>query len=358
VVGLLLLSLLRTAVPLTALLCTGDPDEVASLRAHLTMARLERGSAVECSGPAGAPRLRFVERGARVFAVLELPGQPTRAREVPWARGAGTALAEVRGAGALSGLAVIFEGLLGEARDDAVLRATSPRRSRRSAAPAVALARSSTDAPDAPSSKTSSRAPSASSSTVATASASVPAGAPAPSPAPRAPLAPEPGEEVLDGRSAPWTLALWLETGGRFRTPSAWGASVALGLTLGPLFLRAGAEPDLDFVYRDRPLALSSFTAAAGLQLELAADLRGHLGAELVVHRLYERAADRVTTTADVALLAGATLLVVRAAPLSGGLRLEGQWAPGARALVVTGSAPTALSDLGLRAAIVFFWAP
>jgi hypothetical protein len=72
-----------------------------------------------------------------------------------------------------------------------------------------------------------------------------------------------------------------------------------------------------------------------------------------------ERLADRVTTTADVALLAGATLLVVRAAPLpGGGLRLEGQWAPGARALVATGGAPTALSDLGFRAAIVLCWAP
>lgn len=404
------------AVPRLTVCTSGDTTTLAPLAEHVRLVQLTSGSPEECRDTS-TPRLHFEQRGAEVRVVLTLAGQAPRSRALPWASRAVAALAEVSAARALTGLAVLIEGLWAEALLDAPppsvdvrgeldtkranssgartgpaaggagshptiqptktwvssaerraasgARATGARTVRTATAvPARAEVATATTSTTTTSSSPRDVGPrdviDATTTTTALARATLspasPAEASTPSPRSRVPVAPS--DERTTSRDPPRDvpLAVVLTVGGRYRTPAAWGGWLAARVQAGPLFARLGLEPHLDFAFDGRALALTSWTAGLGgeLALQRLPAVRLHAALELVVHELLERAraGDQTTTTLDLTVVAGGSVRLLEASPLSLGLAIEGLWAPSARALQIPGGAEATLAAFGMRAAL------
>lgn len=376
------------AVPRLPVCTSGDTTTLGPLAAHVRLIQLTSGSPEACRDPS-TPRLHFAQRGAEVHVVLTLAGQPPRSRSLPWASRADAALAEVSAARALTGLAVLIEGLWAEALIDAppptvdvrgaldtTRAATTDRRAstggratsaRTTRTATIVLARAAVATGTTSTTTTGSSLRDAgprdlveaTTTTTALARATLTpassAEASATRPRPRLPVAPSDERTTRDPpRDVP--LAVVLTVGGRYRTPAAWGAWLAARVQAGPLFARLGLEPHLDFVFDGRALALTSWTAGFGgeLALQRLPAVRLHASLELVVHELLERAraGDQTTTTVDLTVVAGGSVRLLEASPLSLGLAIEGLWAPSARALQIPGGAEATLAAFGMRAAL------
>lgn len=362
------------AVPRLPVCTSGDTTTLDRLAAHVRLVQLTSGGPAECRDTS-TPRIHFAQRGAEVHVVLTLAGQAPRSRSVPWASRADAALAQVSAAHAHAGLAVLIEGLWAEALLEAPLASARVRSERRPSAgdrtrttPDAPLARTATTGVGAAALTTRTTSTAARSSprdtrppeavdTTTTATSRAPA-VPAPASAPRLRLPVAPSDERTTARDPPRDvpLAVVLTVGARYRTPAAWGAWLAARVQAGPLFARLGLEPHLDFTFDGRSLALTSWTAGLGgeLSLERLPAVRLHASLELVVHELLERAraGDQTTTTVDLTVVAGGSVQLLEAGPLSLGIGVEGLWAPSARALQIPGGAEGTLAQLGVRAAL------
>lgn len=382
-VGLWLLA----SLPRLPVCTASDATAIAPLAEHVRLVQLTRGSPAECRDTS-APRLHFAQRGAEVHVVLTLAEQPPRSRALPWASRADVALAQVSAARAQAGMAVLIEGLWAEALleappprvgahdalDTTRVAATARRPSageRTSPTPAARVARTATTGlgaavVSATSTTTSAsprdaRRPETIDTTTTTASparATVTPAVPAETRAPRLRSPVEPIDERATTRSPPRDvpLSVVLAIGARYRTPAAWGVSLTARVQAGPLFARLGLEPHLDFAFDGRALSLTSWTAGLGgeVPIEGLPRARVHGALELVVHELLERAraGDRTTTTVDLTVVVGGSVVLLEAGPLSLGLAVEGLWAPSARALQIPGGAEATLAALGVRAAL------